>query len=330
MTATRRKGQVRLALLVLLFCSFAGAGAGTGTGAGTGAGTGTGAAHAMNPSAAPAPLPLSVSDDEGHVVSLPHPARRVVSLSPHVTELLFAIGAGAQVVAVSRYSDYPPAAQQLPQIGDATRVDLERLLALRPDLVVGWGSALPAALQQRLRGLGIAVFSSQPRTLEDIAGNLERLGRLTGTGIQAGTAAQQMRSRITALQQQTVAAPPLPVFFQSWASPLMTLNGQQPVAELIRLCGGRLLFSEASLLAPTVDAEVVIAANPALILAAGAPGQQSRIFERWLRVPTLRAVAGHHLLLLDGDRLSRATPRLLELAEPICAAIAAARAVPSP
>ena len=273
---------------------------------------------------APAAI-LQVVDDTGTVVQLARPAQRIVSLAPHVTELLFAAGAGHQVVAVSRFSSYPAAAAALPQVGDVAHTDLERVLALRPDLVVGWGSALPAALQQRLRASRIAVFSSQPASLEDIATSIERLGLLAGTGEEARRAAAALRTQVAQLHARSAGRVPVPVFFQAWANPLMTLTGAQPVLELIRLCGGAPLFAQSRLLASTIDPEAVIAANPALILSAGTAADGPRIFARWLGLPALRAVAGQHLLLLDGDRLSRPTPRLLDLAPALCAAIEAAR-----
>ena len=264
-------------------------------------------------------------DDLGIQIRLPLPARRVVSLAPHATELLYAAGGAGHIVGVSRFSDYPPAARQLPQLGDANRIDLEALFALQPDLVVAWRSALSPAVTLALQRQGIAVFQSEPQTIEAIATSLERLGHLLGEDRAATAAAGAMRHQVTELRQRYRQRAPVSVFYQVWAQPLITLNGAQPASDLIRLCGGQPLFADAHLLAPTVDPEAVLAADPEVILSAGQPAEAGWIFERWRGFPQLRAVAGGHLLLLDGDRLSRAGPRLLELAPTLCEALEAVR-----
>jgi iron complex transport system substrate-binding protein len=265
-----------------------------------------------------------VIDDAGQRLALGRPAQRIVSLAPHVTELLFAAGAGAYVVAVSRYSDHPAAARRLPQIGDSARVDLEAIAALRPDLVVAWGSALTPAVANLLARMQIPVFRSEPHTLEQIASNLERLGLLAGTSAAAGPAARAFRSRLQALRTAHAGSRPLSVFFQTWSDPLMTVNGQQVITDALAVCAGRNIFAQGQLLAPAVDPESVVAADPDAIVSgieAGVTAATSPAFARWRSLPQLRAGLPGHLIALDADQIARPAPRILTAVETLCRAL---------
>jgi len=169
---------------------------------------------------------VSVTDDTGREVRLAQPAQRIVSLAPHITELLFSAGAGGRIVGVVEYSDYPPAAKKLPRVGAYNAVDMERILALRPDLVIAWASGNPPALIEQLRSLGLTVFLSEPRSLEDVASNLERFGQLAGTQTTAQAAADEFRRRLQALRVRYSDRKPVSVFYQIWHRPLMTVNGE--------------------------------------------------------------------------------------------------------
>lgn len=200
---------------------------------------------------------LVVRDETGAELRLPAPARRIVSLAPHVTEMLFAAGAGGYVVGTTDYSDYPPAAKSIPRIGGYSRIDLEAVAALKPDVVVGWESGNAAAAVAKLRGLGIKVYLTQPNRIEDIAGSVERIGRLAGTEKEAAAAAANFRERLGQLVARYSARPKLRVFYQIWKQPLMTINSKQIISDAIRLCGGRNVCAQLQGLAPTVSVEAV-------------------------------------------------------------------------
>lgn len=276
-------------------------------------------------SAAPGP---AVVDDAGQTVRLAAPARRIVSLSPHATELLFAAGAGPQLVGVSRYSDYPAAAARLPQVGDSAQIDLERLAALHPDLVVAWDSALPERTRVALAGLNLAVFRSEPHTLDAIADTVEKLAVLAGRGDVGRRQAAQLRGRIDALRRAHAGLPLLPVFVQVWPAPLMTVNRAQAISDALAVCGARNLFAAAPVQVPTVDVEAVVAADPeAIISGVGSdPAAARATFARWRALPRLRAVARHHLLALDADQIARPGPRLIDAAEQLCQGLDRVRA----
>ncbi len=271
--------------------------------------------------AAAAPAAVSAVDDSGHRIALSAPAARIVSLAPHATELLFAAGAGARVVGVSAYSDYPSQARGLPSVGDAMRVDLERILALKPDLIVGWKSGNNAAQLARLRALGLAVFDSEPRKLDDIASTLERLALLAGSD-EGRTAAAQFRAELQALRERYATRTPVTVFYQIWPSPLMTLNDAHIVSEAIRLCGGVNLFGSLAPLVPTVSREAVVNANPQAIFVSD---EDAHGFDRWRAFGTLAAVRNAHLFRVDGSVMNRAGPRLAAATAGLCAQIDSAR-----
>lgn len=268
---------------------------------------------------------VSAVDDMGRTVTLNRPAQRIVSLAPHVTELLFAAGAGKSLVGVVRYSDFPEAAQRVPIVGEAGAVDLETLLSLKPDLVVAWQSGNPATAIERLIKFDIPVFLSEPRHLEDIASNLERLGLLTGAATSAAAASAEFRNQLQQLRAEYSGKTPVTVFYQIWDRPLITLNGKHMVSAVLELCGGKNLFAALPVLAPEVGLESVLAADPQVIIASGSASSEDHGLNQWMRWPALRAVRNKQLYFVEPDNIQRSTPRLLQGAKEICRALEGAR-----
>jgi iron complex transport system substrate-binding protein len=275
--------------------------------------------------ATPAGAALQVVDDAGNVVTLATPAKRIVSLAPHATELLFAAGAGARVVATVEFSDYPPVARELPRVGSSAGIDVERLVALLPDLVVGWHSGNPPAQLARLRDLGLTVFVTEPRHLSQLPELIERLGVLAGAAPEAASAARQLRQRATQLEQRYATRSPVSVFYQLLDPALMTINGEHIITDVIRLCGGRNVFADLPVLAGRIDIEAVLARDPQVIIGGGEAALWRQWQQRWLRWPQLQAVRHDRLVWMDPDLLHRAGPRMLDGAERLCAALDAAR-----
>jgi iron complex transport system substrate-binding protein len=223
---------------------------------------------------------------------------------------------GDKVVGVSRFSDYPTAARRLPVVGDSVHLDLERTLALRPDVVVAWGSGTPAVAVEKLETLGIPVFVLEPRRLTDVAQALRDLGRLAGTEPTARRAAHAFEARADRLKTRFAHRRPVRVFVQINAHPLLTLSGGHLVNEILELCGGSNVFADQPVLVPQVGVEDVIHADPEAILIAqsDAPGA----VQEWQRQPELRAVRERHVFLVPPDLISRQGPRILDGAEVIC------------
>jgi len=273
----------------------------------------------------PAVPSVMVTDDTGREVRLEQPARRIVSLAPYITELLFAAGAGEYVTGVSEFSDYPQAARTLPRIGGGGGLDLEAILSLQPDLVIAWQSGNPAVQVEHLRSLGLAVYLSEPRRLGDIPATLERFGRLAGTGPVAAREIAAFQRRLARLRQRYARRPEISVFYQIWERPLMTVNGKHLISDVMRLCGGRNVFSDLPALAPQIAVEAVLAANPEVIVAGSDDGMSSHPLAVWREWPELAAVKADRLYLLPRELLVRHTPRILEGADRLCRMLEAVR-----
>ena len=268
---------------------------------------------------------IELTDDAGQRVVLAQPAQRIVSLAPHVTEILFAAGAGERVVGVVAYSDYPQAARALPQVGGYTQVDLEAIVSLRPDLVIGWRSGNRDAHLARLQAMGIPVYLNEPRSLDDVARSLEQFGRLAGSEDAAHAAATAFRARHAALAARYAGQPSVRTFYQIWDRPLMTINDEHLIADVIRLCGGSNVFGSQAQLAPTIGVEAVLAANPEAIVASGMGDARPEWLDQWARWPQLEATRRDNLFFIPPDLIQRHTPRILDGAERLCAQLETAR-----
>ncbi len=270
----------------------------------------------------PALAAVTVTDDGGHVLSLSRPAERIVSLSPHATELMFAAGAGSKLVGVSEFSDYPPQARELTSIGSSMQLDIERIVALKPDLIIAWQSGNNARQVARLRKLGYTVFDSEPRRLDDIARTLENFGTLAGTS-QGVAAARAFREKQQAMRQRYAGKAPLRVFYQIWPAPLMTLNDQHIVSDALALCGAVNVFGKLPQLAPSISRESVVTARPEALVASD---ERNEAWDRWRALPQIPAVRLGNLYRVDGAVMNRAGPRMLEATETLCRQIDEARA----
>jgi iron complex transport system substrate-binding protein len=268
-----------------------------------------------------APAEISVIDDTGQPVVLAGPARRIVSLAPHVTELLYVAGAGSRLVGADEYSDYPEDARRIPRVGSGFGFDLEAIVALQPDLIVGWQSGNPSWQVARLRSLGFPVFVTEPRRLDDVAGLLERLGRLAGTEPGAVANAVEFRRQRALLQERYSARPTVTVFYQVVDASLLTINSRHLINDVIDLCGGRNVFSDLPSLTPRVDVESVLRKNPDAILASGHDPSWPAWRERWRAWPALSAAARGNLFFIPPDLIHRNSPRILQGAEQVCDAL---------
>lgn len=268
---------------------------------------------------------IEVIDDTGRQVTLERPAERIVSLAPHVTEMLFDAGAGDRVVAAVSYSDHPPAARELPRVGSYNRFDIERILAHDPDLVVGWQSGNPDESLERLRRLGLTMYLTEPRSLDSIASNLERLGRLAGTSETAATTAERFRSRYRELRDRYADRPRLTVFYEIWNDPLMTVNGDHLISAIMRGCGGENVFADLSEIAPRIGVEAVLKRNPEVIIASGMGDERPEWLDEWKQWPELEATRRGNLFFIPPQLLQRHTPRVLDGMERMCRALEEAR-----
>jgi iron complex transport system substrate-binding protein len=261
---------------------------------------------------------VRVVDDYGNEVRLAAPAARIVSLSPHLTELLYAAGVGGRIVGAVEFSDYPAEARALPRVGSDAGIDLEAVMALQPDLVVAWPNAGSLRAVNRLADLRLPVFRSEPRELEDIPRTLQRLGALAGTQIQAERAAADFRGRVRELERRYSKRASVRVFYQVWDRPLITVNGEHVITKVMALCGGVNVFASLPLIAPQIDREAVLRADPQAIVASGPDGERPAWLDAWKAFPGLTAAERGHLYAIAPELIQRHTPRLLDGAERLC------------
>lgn len=268
---------------------------------------------------------IAVPNNDGQILTLKKPAERIISLSPHITELLFAAGGGDRIVGVISHSDFPEEAKRIPVVGDYREFDLERIIMLKPDLIVVWRQGSSAKKVEQLQKLGIPLFFSDTSKLVDIPKNIRLLGQLMGTENQANKSADELRNQLTVLSNQYTSQSPVRLFYQVWDNPLFTLNEKQIVSDAIRLCGGVNIFASQKIIAPTVSIEAVLQKNPEAII--GAAGKDSSVggVAMWKRYPTMIAVKQGNLFELDGNLINRAGPRMIASVADLCAKIDQAR-----
>ena len=270
---------------------------------------------------------VAAIDDEGSLVQLAAPAKRIISLAPSLTELIYAAGAGDKLVGVIAYSNYPEAAKSLPVVGQHDMLDMERILSLRPDLVVAWLSGNPRASVRRLRELGLNVYIAEPKNLKSIPSHMERLAILAGTESIAKPAAENFRSRLRALDKQYRNKAAVRTFYQVWDKPLISAGGNELINDIISLCGGKNIFSDIDRVAPKVSKEAVLVRDPMVIIASGMDIERPEWLDDWRSWPAVNAVANNMLFFVPPDLVQRHTPRALQGAEIICAQIDQARSI---
>ena len=268
---------------------------------------------------------VEVRDDEGTLITLKTPAQRIVSLAPSLTELIYAAGAFEKLVGVAEYSDFPPAAKELPIIGRFDILDIERIVQLNPDLVVAWQSGNPRTSVNRLRKLGLAVYIAEPKSLASIPFHIERLALLAGTKLSAEETVNSFRHKLEALNDQFSHQSPVTTFYQVWDVPLITAGGNELIDDIIRLCGGRNVFANIKRVAPKVSREAVLERNPEVIIASGMDIERPEWLDDWLRWPSVNAVANNNLFFVPPELVQRHTPRALLGAAQICSQLDQAR-----
>jgi iron complex transport system substrate-binding protein len=268
---------------------------------------------------------ITVADDDGNTVTLQRPAQKVIAMSPHVTELLFAAGGGDRIIGAVSYSDYPEAAKRIPHIGSNRQIDMERVIAMQPDLVVVWMHGSSERQIEQLRALGIPLFHSEPRKLDDIAASVVKLGKLMGTDKVAEPAAADLRVRLASLAVKYANRPPVRMFYQVWDKPLYTLNGSHIVSDAIRLCGGENIFADLKVTAPVVDVEAVLQIDPEAIFSSAERSEADGGINLWKPFPKLTAVRRANLFRIDGNLLNRPGPRMIAGTAALCEKLELAR-----
>ena len=255
---------------------------------------------------------IEVIDDNGHKLTIANAAQRIISLSPNTTEILFHIGAGEKIVGADEYSNYPQAANKIVRVNNHAAANYELILSLKPDLVIAWQSGNGEKIISRIRELNIPVFVVETASLEDIPDLYRRLGQLSGYADQANTQAEKFSQRLNQLRKSFSSKKDIRVFYQIWNEPLMTLNGDHMVTDMIELCGGINVFSDAAALVPYINIESVVAANPQIIISGGNNKTDLLDSGFWRKWSGISAVKNQHLYAIPSDLLQRHSDRILD------------------
>ncbi len=260
---------------------------------------------------------IKLTQANGDTLNLAVPVERIITLAPSLSELVFAAGAGERLIAVVEYSNFPQEVKTLPLVGNAFRIDLERIIELEPDLVIAWKSGNPQSALQKLEQLGMLVWQIEIGRPDEIADTLQDISRAAGTEVHGLSAARLFRDRLDGLRREYKDKPSLEYFFQISAQPLYTINGQHLISHGLEICGGQNIFSELATLAPQVSRESVLLANPQVLLATEIDGAATSL-DVWLDWPRLDAVHNKAMLYLPSDEISQSTPRFLDSIELAC------------
>lgn len=257
--------------------------------------------------------PIHVVDDRGRSVTLVQPAQRVITIGPSVTELVYAAGAGDTVIAVDNASDYPVGATLLPRVGGLSALDLEKIIALRPDLIVVWNSGYRSGAVETMAAIA-TIYYADPKSLLDIAATIEKLGILTGRQNQANLVRQQFINEMATLQQRYRHRQPIPAFYQVWLQPLMSIGKTHSINSVMELCGVHNIFADSELIVPRIDIEQVLIRKPRMIIVTDEyNGDATKIYwQRWL--PELQ----NYTVSINSALLTRPTPRILQGTAQLC------------
>lgn len=254
---------------------------------------------------------------DGEALTLPAPASSIITLAPNLAELVFAAGAGDSLIGVVEYSNFPEQVAQIPRVGDAFRIDLERIIELKPDLVIAWKSGNPQTALQKLEQLGFRVWQVEITRPEEIAEIVEEISRAAGTQDIGKAVALELRGKLDRLREQNAGKTPLSFFYQVAPRPIYTINGQHIISRSLAICGGQNVFSDLRTLAPQISREAVIMSDPQVMIAPGTAGDPSPLLA-WKDWPQLQAVRNDTMLYLPADEISQATPRLLDSVDFAC------------
>lgn len=249
-------------------------------------------------------------------VSFAAPAQRVISLSPHTTELAYAAGLGKQLIAASDYSDYPEAAKSLERVANYRGIKLERIVALKPDLILAWKGGNPPREMAKLEQLGFTIYYSNPLELEDIPQSIEALGQYSAQPEQARLIAQEFRLTLNTLKAKYYDQRPVRYFYQLSASPIITVANKSWPSQVFTLCGGQNIFADSPAAYPQVSEEQVVVRQPEVIFGTPHAGTETSVWQKWQG--KLPAIDNHHIFTLQADWLNRPTPRTIKAVEQVC------------
>ncbi len=256
----------------------------------------------------------TIVDQAGRTVTVPDNPARIISLAPNITEIIFAVGAGDKIVGVSEYSDYPPEAAGIPQVGSYIKPNLEAIIALKPDLVIATADGEKRVEINRLAALGIAVYIINPKTIAGVVATVREIGLLTGRAAEAEETARAMEERIERVRARVAGLPRVSTLLVLNTNPLITVNGNTFQDEMMTAAGGRNIASAERIRYPTLTyEEVVVRAPEVIIMTTMSPDENYRtVAAGWARFNTVPAVKTGRIFVIDSDIVDRPSPRMVQ------------------
>jgi iron complex transport system substrate-binding protein len=261
---------------------------------------------------------LAITDDVGSEVILVKPAQRVITLAPHLTELVFAIDQGDKLVGVMSFSNYPEAAKKIPRIGSHNTISYESIAKIQPDLILAWGSGNGSEVINKLKSLGFSVYVSEPNKLEGVAATIRKLGILLDAKDKGENEANKFINRLSQLKENYSNRQKISVFYQMSDNPIMTLSGRHLISDVIELCGGFNIFSKAIPIALKVSLESLVRSDPQVVIAGTKKENEEKWLSEWANRISMKAVKNKQVYFIDPDLLIRHGPRIIEGTEKIC------------
>ncbi|NVK23446.1 MAG: cobalamin-binding protein [Gammaproteobacteria bacterium] len=252
-------------------------------------------------------------------------AQRIVALAPHIVESLFDIGAGERIVGTVDYADYPEKALSIPRIGGYYGIQIEKVLALKPDLIIVWQSGNKAVDIERLKSLNMPLVFSNPKSIQDVAHELRLFGRLTNQQHNAEIKAVAFEQSLQRIKQQYSNQRPISVFYQLWSEPLMTVNKSTWIHQLIKTCGARNVFADSATDYPQLSIENVLLKQPQVIITADEKADKPQPVINWQKWSMIPAVKHNQFLAVNADLMHRFSARMLIGLEDMCEKIARTR-----
>lgn len=251
--------------------------------------------------------------------------QRIISLAPHITEMIFSAGAGERLVGVVSYSDYPKAALDITNIGSYQAINIEKIIQLNPDIIIAWQTGNRSKDIEKLAQLGFTIRYSNPHTLSDIPQEIRRYGQVFQTQSQANNVADQLEQKLQRLQKAQTKLKTIKAYYQIWHKPMMTINGEQFISHALNLCGAKNIFADLAVLTPEISIESVIERDPQVILLGGQKAMQQAWLKDWQKWHNISAIKNQHIYTLNADTFQRPTARLINGIDGLCEIIDQAR-----
>jgi iron complex transport system substrate-binding protein len=253
-----------------------------------------------------------VTDEAGKRVHVPVNPQRIITLAPNLTEIVYAIGAGNRLVGNTTFCDYPPEAKRVAKVGDTLQPNIERIIALRPEVIFVSTASQLETFTKQLDERGIAVFVTDPHDLEGVFRSIKTLGDLLGQQAQAEELVGNLRSRAAAVEDAVKARPPVTVFYQVSPSPLWTAGRRSWITDLIRRAGGQSVTAEVEGEWMRYSDEAAMASRPEAIIMATSDSMNGEKMEVAAALQKSPAALDKHVYGINGDFLSRPGPRLVD------------------